>query len=87
LEYSIVTNSATVSAAGSVNSLTATCPSGTTVSSGGFLEEDNSGDIVFTRSTPDLDGNSWLVTAHSNATAIVGSSHEITAYAICIKST
>jgi hypothetical protein len=87
LEYSIVTNSATVSAAGSVNSLSATCPSGTKVSSGGFLEQDNSGDIIFSRSTPNFDDNSWQVTARSNATAIVGTSHEITAYAICVKTT
>jgi hypothetical protein len=87
LEYSTVTNSATVSVGGIVNSLEATCPNGTSVASGGFLEPDNSGDIIFTRSTPDFDKNSWLVTAKSNATAIVGDSHEITTYAICVKST
>jgi hypothetical protein len=87
MTFSTVTNSATVSAAGVVNSLTATCPSGTTVVGGGFLEPDNSGQIIFTRSTPNFDENSWEVTANNSSTAIVGATHEVTAYAICMQLT
>jgi hypothetical protein len=51
--------------------------------SGGFLEPDNSGDVVFTRSTPNIVGNSWQVTAKNNATALIGAAHSISAYAVC----
>jgi hypothetical protein len=87
MTFSTVTNSATVAAAGVVNSLPATCPSGTTVVGGGFLEPDNSGQIIFTRSTPNFDQNSWEVTANNTSTVLVGASHEISTYAICMQTT
>jgi hypothetical protein len=68
-----------------VNSLTATCPSGTKLVSGGFLEPDNSGEIIFTRSTPNLTGTSWQVTAKNTTSSILGTSHQIQSYAICMK--
>jgi hypothetical protein len=51
--------------------------------SGGFLEPDNSGEIIFTRSTPNITGNSWQVTAKNTTSSILGTSHSIAAYAIC----
>jgi hypothetical protein len=85
MSVSTVTATATVAAGGNVNSLTATCPSGTTIVGGGFLEPDNSGNIIFTRSTPNTSGNSWQVTAKSTESSILGASHQIQSYAVCLK--
>jgi hypothetical protein len=85
MTYSVVTNTATAPAGGTVLSLTATCPSGTQLSSGGFLENDNSGDVIFTRSTPLFSSNGWQVTARNTASSLLGASHQVTSYAICVK--
>jgi hypothetical protein len=51
--------------------------------SGGFLEPDNSGEIIFTRSTPNVAGNSWQVTAKNTSSSILGNSHQIQSYVVC----
>jgi hypothetical protein len=83
----MVTANATAAAGGTVLSLTATCPAGTQLVSGGFLENDNSGDIIFTRSTPNLAGNGWQVTVKNTSTSIIGQAHQVTSYAVCVKTT
>jgi hypothetical protein len=84
---SMVTNTATVNGGGTVLSLPATCPSGSKLVSGGFLENDNSGEVIFTRSTPDFSGNRWLVTARNTSSSILGTAHSVTSYAICASTT
>jgi hypothetical protein len=80
----MVTSAAqTVAGGGTVLSLLAKCPTGTTVVGGGFLENDNSGDIIFTRSTPDTTQNGWTVTARNTTSSILGTSHTIQSYAMC----
>jgi hypothetical protein len=51
--------------------------------SGGFLEPENSGEIIFSRSTPNIAGNSWQVTAKNTSSSLIGASHQIQAYAVC----
>jgi hypothetical protein len=47
------------------------------------LENDNSGDVLFTRSTPDLSTNSGLVTARNSSSGVFGKAHDVTSYAMC----
>jgi hypothetical protein len=78
-----ITNSATAEPGNYVLSLAATCPTGTKLIAGGFLENDNSGDVLFTRNTPDLSTNSWLVTARNSSSGLFAKAHAVTSYAMC----
>jgi hypothetical protein len=81
-----VVATATAAAGGQVLSLAAKCPTGTKLIGGGFLENDNSGDILFTRNTPDLTTNSWLVTARNSSSGLFGKEHAVKSYAVCAQS-
>jgi hypothetical protein len=82
---SVVTSaSQSLSGGSTVNSLKATCPSGTVVIAGGFLADQNNEYVIVTRSTPNTTANAWEVSAKNTAML---SSYPIQSYAVCMRRT
>jgi hypothetical protein len=70
----------TVQPSSSINELSAECPYGSQVIAGGYVIENNAGDMVVDSSQMNSDTNSWVISATNKG----GASRDISAFAVCL---